>query len=154
MDAEIIAAEQRGRRAIAADDFFAGMMGTALAEDELLREARVPLLAPDTRFGFYEFSRRAGDYAMAMALVDLSPGRTESSSSRASALAAPKDARAGLRSRSTFSPAESPATKSSAPRRIAAAAAIEPMEDVHADAEFRLDLVRAVTRRALERTIA
>jgi aerobic carbon-monoxide dehydrogenase medium subunit len=36
----------------------------------------------------------------------------------------------------------------------AAAAAIEPLEDVHADAEFRRDLVRAVTRRALERAAA
>jgi aerobic carbon-monoxide dehydrogenase medium subunit len=35
-----------------------------------------------------------------------------------------------------------------------AAAAIDPLEDVHADAEFRLDLVRAVTRRALERAVA
>ena len=36
----------------------------------------------------------------------------------------------------------------------AAADAVEPMEDIHADAEFRLDLVRAVTRRALERAHA
>jgi len=35
-----------------------------------------------------------------------------------------------------------------------AADAIDPMEDIHADAEFRLDLVRAVTRRALERAVA
>ena len=44
-------------------------MTTALAEDELLVEARLPLLAADARCGFYEFSRRAGDYALAMALV-------------------------------------------------------------------------------------
>ncbi len=36
----------------------------------------------------------------------------------------------------------------------AAASAVDPLEDVHADAEFRLDLVRAVTRRALERAVA
>jgi carbon-monoxide dehydrogenase medium subunit len=36
----------------------------------------------------------------------------------------------------------------------AAADAVEPMEDIHADAEFRLDLVRTVTRRALERAHA
>ena len=35
----------------------------------------------------------------------------------------------------------------------AAAQVIEPMEDAHADAAFRLDLVRAVTQRALERTL-
>lgn len=36
----------------------------------------------------------------------------------------------------------------------AAAVAVDPLEDVHADAEFRLDLVRAVTRRALEQAAA
>ena len=35
----------------------------------------------------------------------------------------------------------------------AAADAIDPLEDVHADAAFRLDLVRAVTRRALEQAL-
>jgi carbon-monoxide dehydrogenase medium subunit len=30
---------------------------------------RLPLPASDTRFGFYEFNRRAGDFAIAMALV-------------------------------------------------------------------------------------
>ena len=44
-------------------------MTTALAEDELLTEARLPILPADTRFGFCEFSRRAGDFALAMALV-------------------------------------------------------------------------------------
>ena len=44
-------------------------MTTTLAEDELLTEVRLPLLAPDTRFGFYEFNRRAGDFALAMALI-------------------------------------------------------------------------------------
>ena len=69
LGAEMVAASTRGTRTIAADDFFDGIMTTALAEDELLVEARLPLLADDARFGFYEFSRRAGDYALAMALV-------------------------------------------------------------------------------------
>ena len=62
--AEIVAVSARGRRVIAADDYFEGMMMTALADDELLSEARLPLLADDARFGFYEFSRRARDYAI------------------------------------------------------------------------------------------
>src|SRR5215831_11077466 len=69
LDATIVAKSTRGERAIAAKDFFAGLMTTALAEDELLAEVRLPLLAPDARFGFDEFSRRAGDFAMAAALV-------------------------------------------------------------------------------------
>jgi len=153
LGAEIVAASQRGRRVIMADDYFEGMMMTALAEDELLLEARVPLLAPDARFGFYEFSRRAGDYAIAMALVTFrlqdgviieprvgvggAEGRPRRMSEAETALAGQKPGQELFRAAAE-----------------AAAAAVDPLEDVHADAEFRLDLVRAVTRRALERAVA
>src|SRR5579884_2580564 len=60
LGAEMVGMSARGQRVIMADDFFSGIMTTALAEDELLIEVRLPLLAPDTRCGFYEFSRRAG----------------------------------------------------------------------------------------------
>ena len=69
LDATLVAKSTRGERLIAAKDFFAGIMSTALAEDELLAEARLPLLASDARFGFNEFNRRAGDFAMAASLV-------------------------------------------------------------------------------------
>src|ERR1700726_3828235 len=68
LDGEIVARSARGERIIAARDFFKGIMTTALRDDELLVEARLPLLATDMRCGFYEFNRRAGDFAMAMAL--------------------------------------------------------------------------------------
>src|SRR6478609_9160039 len=69
LGAEMVARSARGRRVIPADQFFAGIMSTALEEDELLTEVRLPLLPADTRAGLYEFSRRAGDFAIAMALV-------------------------------------------------------------------------------------
>ena len=69
LDASLVAKSTRGERVIAAKDFFAGIMSTALAEDELLAEARLPLLPKDTKFGFNEFNRRAGDFAMAASLV-------------------------------------------------------------------------------------
>src|SRR2546423_2752799 len=69
LGAEMIAQNSCGTRTIAADDYFKGIMTTTLADDELLSEVRLPLLSPDTKFGFYEFSRRAGDYALAMAPV-------------------------------------------------------------------------------------
>jgi carbon-monoxide dehydrogenase medium subunit len=66
---EAEAASPRGRRRIAAADFFQGIMTTALAPDELLLEARLPLLDAATQVGFYEFARRAGDFAQAMAVA-------------------------------------------------------------------------------------
>jgi aerobic carbon-monoxide dehydrogenase medium subunit len=153
LGAEIIAMSRRGRRVMAADDFFEGMMATALAEDELLLEARLPLLSPETHFGFYEFSRRAGDYALAMALVTF---RLQDGG-----IVAPRIGIGGAEARPRrMAAAEAvlvgrrPDTESFRAAAEAAADAVEPMEDIHADAEFRFDLVRAVTRRALERAHA
>src|SRR5882757_2548768 len=55
LDATLVAKSTRGERRIAAKDFFAGIMSTALAENELLAEARLPLLPVDAKFGFNEF---------------------------------------------------------------------------------------------------
>src|SRR3954454_19930142 len=63
LGARLVATSVRGERLIDAGDFFEGIMSTARAEDELWAEARLPLPAADTRFGFQEFSRRAGDFA-------------------------------------------------------------------------------------------
>src|ERR1700691_3429112 len=68
LDGEVLAKSTRGERVIAARDYFKGVMTTALRDDELLVESRLPMLAADTRCGFYEFNRRAGDFAMAAAL--------------------------------------------------------------------------------------
>src|SRR2546429_7021956 len=69
LGAEMVARSASGTRTIPAQDFFRGIMTTALNEDELLTEVRLPILPGDTRFGFYEFNRRAGDFALGMALV-------------------------------------------------------------------------------------
>jgi carbon-monoxide dehydrogenase medium subunit len=153
LDGEVVAKCARGERIIAARDFFKGMMTTALRDDELLIEARLPILAADTRCGFYEFNRRAGDFALAAALgcyrvdggkivepwlavggAEVNPRRIVEAE-RVLLGAAPDDG--------AFRAAAAAAT-----------AAIEPMEDIVNSAEFRRDLVLAVTRRALERAAA
>jgi carbon-monoxide dehydrogenase medium subunit len=153
LGAEITAVGTRGTRVISAADFFAGIMTTALAEDELLAGARLPLLGEDTRFGFCEFSRRAGDYAIAMTLATLRLDHgtiVEPRVGVGGAEAVPRripEAEAALAGQ----PPEAAVLRAAAE---AAADAIEPLEDIQADAVYRRDLVRAMTRRALERACA
>ena len=147
----LVAKSTRGERVIAAKDFFAGIMSTALAEDELLAEARLPLLSKDTKFGFNEFSRRAGDFAMAASLVTyrLQGGKIA-------------DARVGVGGAEPFPrrivEAEAalngkvPGDASFRAAAEAAAKAIDPLEDHQTNADYRRDLVRAVVRRALEQS--
>ena len=153
LDAMLVAKSMRGERVIAAKDFFAGIMSTALAEDELLAEARLPLLSKDTKFGFNEFSRRAGDFAMAASLVTyrLQAGKIA-------------EARVGIGGAESFPrrvvEAEAALTGKTPGDTVfraaadATAKAIDPLEDHQTNADYRRDLVRAVVRRALEQSAA
>src|SRR6476660_5697519 len=69
-NAEMVAESKvSGTRVIPAREFFEGIMTTSLRENELLREVRLPILPKGTYAGFAEYSRRAGDYAIAMAVA-------------------------------------------------------------------------------------
>ena len=153
LGADMVTLGARGSRHIAADDYFQGMMMTALAEDELLREVRLPLLPDDTCFGFYEFSRRAGDYAIAMALATYRLRDGVIIEPRLGLGGAEERPRRMAQAEAVLA-GQKPEPQLFRAAGEAAAAAVNPLEDVHADAEFRRDLVRAVTRRALEQAAA
>jgi len=150
LDGEVLAKSARGERVIKARDFFKGIMTTALADDELLVEARLPLLPDDARAGFYEFSRRVGDFALAMALgvYRVAGGKmVEPRLAVGGAEVKPRRIAEAERALDGVAPGDAAFRAAAA----AATAAIDPMEDIVNTAEFRRDLVLAVTRRALER---
>jgi carbon-monoxide dehydrogenase medium subunit len=64
LDAVFVAAGPRGRREIAARDFFRTHLTTDLEADELLVAVRFPRAAPRTGAAFEEVGRRRGDFAL------------------------------------------------------------------------------------------
>jgi carbon-monoxide dehydrogenase medium subunit len=60
----VVVGSRRGRRSIAAADFFLGIMETALEPGELILEIRLPIMKPGQRHVFAELSRRHGDFAI------------------------------------------------------------------------------------------
>jgi carbon-monoxide dehydrogenase medium subunit len=153
LDAVIVARSRAGERSIGAGDFFQSILTTALRPDEIIAEVRLPVLDSSWRFGFAEFSRRAGDFAlgMALALLRLEGGRIAEArigvggaGDRPLRIAAAEQLLCGVGS--------NPEAFAEAAR--IAAAAVDPFEDIHASVAYRRDLVRAMTRRALERAAA
>ena len=69
LDAVMEVLSPRGRREIAAADFFAGLWETTMESDEVLTGVRFPVWASRSGFSVQEFSRRHGDFAIAGALV-------------------------------------------------------------------------------------
>lgn len=59
-------------RRVASDDFFLGLYETARTEQELITAVHIPCCSKDQRTGFYEVTRRHGDYAMAGCVVSAS----------------------------------------------------------------------------------
>jgi len=148
LEAEIIAKSLRGTRSIRARDFFEGFMATSLSADELVAEVRLPLLPVDTRYGFVEFSRRPGDYALVMALVSfriLDGQIMEPRVGIGGAEGRPRRIREAEEAL-LHMPPETRVFKLAAD---AATDSITPMVDSNIGADFRKDLVRALSFRAL-----
>src|SRR5262245_18986905 len=153
LGAHMVARRVSGTRTIPAQDFFRGIMTTALSEDELLTEVRLPILPVDTRFGFYEFNRRAGDFALAMALVTFTV--TDG------VIGEPRVAVGGVEAQPRRIAQAEQALAGRTPDRAAfeaaaaaVASAVDPLDDANTSATYRRDLARTVTRRALERAAA
>lgn len=152
LGAEMVARSAGGARTIAAADYFQGIMTTALEADELLTEVRLSLLADDTRFGFYEFNRRAGDFAMGMALVTFRLETGVIVGPRVGVGAAEPHPRR-MAAAEALLVGRAPEDAAFRAAAEAAAAAIDPLTDAQTDAVYRRELVAVVTRRALEQAM-
>jgi len=148
LGADMVARSARGTRVVAAADYFQGIMTTALEPDELLAEVRLPLLSADTRTGFYEFNRRAGDFAMGMALVTFRVAD--------GVMIEPHVGVGGAETHPRRIPAAEALLAGRAPgdatfraAAAAASAAIDPLTDHQTNAQYRRDLVRVLGRAAI-----
>jgi carbon-monoxide dehydrogenase medium subunit len=65
LEATIKVVGPKGVRSINVNDFFTGFMSTSIAKDEIISEIFVPAWPATRRWGFEEFSRRKGDFAIA-----------------------------------------------------------------------------------------
>jgi aerobic carbon-monoxide dehydrogenase medium subunit len=148
LDVEVETTSVRGRRTIAASQFFLSMFTTALAPDELLTAARFPIAATHEGWGFRLFARRAGDFALASVAATLtrSNGRVENLRLAVAGTGPVPVRLESAAARVSTAPVE-PAWASGVARAVAATAEIEPNERVPAD--YRRELVAALTEDAL-----
>jgi 2-furoyl-CoA dehydrogenase FAD binding subunit len=65
LQGEVVLRSQSGRRVLKAEDFFQGMLMTAIQPGEIVEEVRFPLQKSGHRYAFEEVSMRHGDFAIA-----------------------------------------------------------------------------------------
>jgi len=154
LGAEFDVAGPRGRRTLAATDFFLSVMTTALAADEIVIEARFPRREPREGFAFELFSRRRGDFAIVAVAATLAldgAGRVARLRLGVGGVDVVPLALDDLARAQIGRPANGDWC-----REVAAAARerIAPEDSHLVPAEYRRELCAALTRRALERAIA
>jgi carbon-monoxide dehydrogenase medium subunit len=148
-EAEIATVATADARMIKAQDFFTGPLTTVLEPDEVIVEIRLPPWPAQRRWGFQEFARRRGDFAMAAAALwyDLDEGGKARNAhvgvigvgDRPQRLIAVEAALNGrLIDEATIAQAEA-----------AACAAVDPQSDIHASADYRRALAGTMVERAL-----
>jgi carbon-monoxide dehydrogenase medium subunit len=149
LDGTAVLQSRRGLRRVKAAEFYQGVMTTALEDDELLVACELPILPSDTRTGFVEFSRRKGDFAIAMALVTYRVAKGK--------IIEPHIAIGGAETHPRRMPDAEAILAGASPEKSAflaaadaAAAACDPMEDINNTADYRRSLVRTMVQRALE----
>jgi carbon-monoxide dehydrogenase medium subunit len=152
LDAEMVCQSVDGTRVVGSADFFDTVFTTALEPSELLVEVRIPLLDPETRVGFQEFSRRAGDFAIVMALTALEVEGERIEEARIG-LGGVSGAPVRAQQAEELLVGEPLSEEAFAEAARVAASEVEPWEDIHGSVEYRKDLIRALTRRALAQSL-
>jgi carbon-monoxide dehydrogenase medium subunit len=151
LGASLIAVGPGGEREIPVESFFTGLFETALQPDEILKEIRVPIPPPSSGGAYLKLERKVGDYATAGVAVQITVndagvcqragiGLTNVGFSPLQA----KKAEAFM----TGKPLDDSTIKQASEL---AAGASQPIDDIRGSADYKRDLVRVLTARALNR---
>ena len=151
LEGELTIKGPEGERTVKAADFFQDYMMTALGEQEVVTEVRVPKLGPDTGWSYKKFSRRSQDWATVgvAAVVKRSNGSIDSA----------RIALTSMGATPIRATAVEQALSGASPDAVAEASqyadeGTNPSSDDAASAEFRRHLARVWTRRAVEEALA
>ena len=149
-EAEIAVVGNAGARVIKAADFFTGALTTALAPDEIIVEVRLPPWPKARRWGFQEFARRRGDFALAAAAVFYDEDAHGRASNAHVGVIGVSDRPLRLASVESLLNGQLIDAATIAEAEAATAAAVDPPDDIHAGAAYRRALAGTMVERALK----
>jgi carbon-monoxide dehydrogenase medium subunit len=148
-DAVIDVIGSKGARVIKAADLFTGALETSLTEDEIITAVRIPTWPKLRRWGFQEFARRRGDFAIAgvLAFFDLDANGV-ASNTHISVFGATDIPRRLNKAEAAL---DGKRVDEAAIEAVGAMAMSEvnPQSDLHATSDYRRSLVGTMTKRAL-----
>jgi carbon-monoxide dehydrogenase medium subunit len=148
LDAEFVLAGPGGRRTVPAREFFVDYLTTALAEDEILVEVRVPKLAGQWGMHYEKFNRVAQAWSIVAVAAAV---RREDGHIAEARIGLTNMGPTPLRATTVEQALAGAAADSGAIAQAAghAAEGTSPSDDLNAKADYREHLARVLTRRAV-----
>jgi carbon-monoxide dehydrogenase medium subunit len=143
-----------GGRVIEAIDFFRGPLTTALKPDEIITEIRFPTWPAQRRFGFVQFARRRGDFALAAAAVFYDQDEEGNAVNSHVGAIGVADRPLRLTAVEEVLNGRIVDAVTIAKAEAAASAAVDPPDDIHATGAYRKTLIGVMVERALRRAAA
>jgi carbon-monoxide dehydrogenase medium subunit len=152
LDALCVLRSQRGSRSVPAQEFFTGLLTTALTPDELLTEIRIAPRPAGAGAAFLEVARRHGDFALVGVAVEL---RLDESgvcrSARIALLSVGEGPVLATAAMAVLAGNPTTAARIAEAARVAGQRDIDPPSDIHATAAYRRHLASVLVGRALTR---
>ena len=151
--ASVIAEGPNGTREIKIDDFFPDFFTTALSEDEILTEIRIPTPPSASGGAYLKIERKVGDYAAAAVACQLNIDSSGSIENIGLGLTNVGSTPIRASSAEELLKGKKPDENMLAEAGRLAAADSEPMEDLRGSAEYKIALVNELTQRAIKLSI-
>jgi carbon-monoxide dehydrogenase medium subunit len=153
LGAEFVAEGPKGKRTIKVDDFFKGILTTALAENEILTEIRVPACGANVKCAYAKFPHPASRFAVVgVAAVLTMDGGKISKASIGITGAGTKATRAkGVEGAIAGKPADAASIQAAA---SSAAEGVDVQADLQGSVEYKQHLLRVFAKRAMEAAAA
>jgi len=149
-EAEIVVMGNAGARTIKAADFFQGALTTALEADEIIIEIRLPRWPAGRHWGFQEFARRRGDFALAAAALFYDVDGAGKAMNAHVGVIGVADRPLRLPSVEAVLNGAIIDAATIAKAEAATTAAVDPDSDIHASGAYRKALVGTMVERALK----
>jgi len=149
LGATVVATGPKGQREIAVENFFPGLFTTALEPEEILTEIRVPTPPPRSGGAYLKLERKVGDFATAGVAVQVT--LDEAGACKRAGVGLTNVGLTPIKAKQTESFLTGKQLDDATIQQAAELAASEsdPMDDIRGSAEYKRDLVRVLTARAL-----
>jgi len=153
LGAQIVATGAKGERVIPVEEFFVSLFTTALKQDEILTEIRVPIPAPRSGGAYFKLERKVGDFATAAVAVQLTLDGAGAVQKIGMGLTNVGAVPIKAGKAEAFLRGKKPDAATIAQAAQLAADAAQPSADLRGPAEYKKGLVKELAKRALSRAV-